>query len=230
MSDKPISAKRKAVQQGVFKAELNEFLSRILAEDGYAGVDVRYSKVRTEIVVKATNGKNVIGHNGQRIRELCSLIQKRFGFEKDGVEMYVGKVHDKGLCAMSMVESLRHKLLNAVAVRRAAYGVVRTIMDSGAKGCEVIISGKVRAQRAKAMKFQDGYLLTTGNPSQLYVESAVRSVSMKQGVLGLKVRIMKPHDVDGLRGPSVRVPDDVQVHDAKSYAVFDSVGEVGVEA
>jgi hypothetical protein len=27
-------------------------------------------------------------------------------------------------------------------------------MESGAKGCEVIVSGKLRAQRAKAMKFK----------------------------------------------------------------------------
>merc|ERR1712196_411853 len=98
-----LSAKRKAVQQGVFKAELNEFLSSVLAEDGYAGVDVRYSKVRTEIVVKAINGKMVVGATGQRIRELTSMIQKRFGFAKGSVDMYVGRVPNKGLCAMSMV-------------------------------------------------------------------------------------------------------------------------------
>jgi ribosomal protein S3 len=36
----------------------------------------------------------------------------------------------------------------------ACYGVLRFIMESGAKGCEVIVSGKLRAQRAKAMKFK----------------------------------------------------------------------------
>jgi len=34
-----ISKKRKFVQDGVFKAELNEFLTRELAEDGYSGVE-----------------------------------------------------------------------------------------------------------------------------------------------------------------------------------------------
>ncbi len=31
---------------------------------------------------------------------------------------------------------------------------LRFIMENGAKGVEVIISGKLRAQRAKAMKFR----------------------------------------------------------------------------
>ena len=39
-----ISKKRKFVQDGVFKAELNEFLTRELAEDGYSGVEVSNMK------------------------------------------------------------------------------------------------------------------------------------------------------------------------------------------
>ena len=38
-----ISKKRKFVQDGVFKAELDEFLTRELAEDGYSGVEVHNS-------------------------------------------------------------------------------------------------------------------------------------------------------------------------------------------
>ena len=37
-----VSKKRKFVADGVFKAELNEFLTRELAEDGYSGVEVPY--------------------------------------------------------------------------------------------------------------------------------------------------------------------------------------------
>ena len=37
-------------------------------------------------------------------------------------------------------------------------------MENGAKGVEVIISGKLRAQRAKAMKFRRGCSLVPGRP------------------------------------------------------------------
>lgn len=70
---------------------------------------------------------------------------------------------------------------------RACYGVLRFIMESGAKGCEVIVSGKLRAQRAKAMKFKDGYMLSAGNPVREYIDSAIRHVMLRQGVLGIKV-------------------------------------------
>lgn len=65
--------------------------------------------------------------------------------------------------------------------------MLRFIMESGAKGCEVIVSGKLRAQRAKAMKFKDGYMLSAGNPVREYIDSAIRHVMLRQGVLGIKV-------------------------------------------
>lgn len=74
-----------------------------------------------------------------------------------------------------------------VGVCRACYGVLRFIMESGAKGCEVIVSGKLRAQRAKAMKFKDGFMVSSGEPARQYIDSAVRHVMLRQGVLGIKV-------------------------------------------
>lgn len=61
-------------------------------------------------------------------------------------------------------------------------------MESGAKGCEVIVSGKLRAQRAKSMKFKDGYMVSSGDPTRVYLDCAVRHVLLRQGVLGIKVR------------------------------------------
>merc|ERR1712071_750239 len=70
------------VAGGVFKAELNSFLTRELAEDGYSGVEVRFAPTRTEIIILATRTQNVLGEKGRRIRELTSVVQKRFGFAR----------------------------------------------------------------------------------------------------------------------------------------------------
>uniref|UniRef100_A0A4W3JXQ8 Ribosomal protein S3 n=1 Tax=Callorhinchus milii TaxID=7868 RepID=A0A4W3JXQ8_CALMI len=81
-----ISKKRKFVADGIFKAELNEFLTRELAEDGYSGVEVRVTPTRTEIIILATRTQNVLGEKGRRIRELTAVVQKRFGFPEGSVE------------------------------------------------------------------------------------------------------------------------------------------------
>jgi small subunit ribosomal protein S3e len=70
-------------------------------------------------------------------------------------------------------------------------------MESGAKGCEIIISGKLRGQRAKAMKFVDGLMIHSGDPMNHYVQRAVKHVELRQGVLGIKVKIMLNWDPSG---------------------------------
>lgn len=62
-------------------------------------------------------------------------------------------------------------------------------MESGAKGCEVVVSGKLRAARAKSMKFTDGFMIHSGQPARDFVDYAVRHVLLRQGVLGIKVKM-----------------------------------------
>merc|ERR1712217_552161 len=214
----PMSKKKKFVTDGLFKAELNEFLTRELAEDGYSGVEVRVTPTRTEIIILATRTQNVLGEKGRRIRELTSVVQKRFGFPEGTVELYAEKVATRGLCAIAQCESLRYKLIGGLAVRRACYGVLRFIMESGAKGCEVVVSGKLRGQRAKSMKFTDGLMIHSGDPMNDYVDMAVRHVLLRQGVLGIKVKIMLPWDPTGKIGPRRPLPDHVSIVEPKDEA------------
>jgi small subunit ribosomal protein S3e len=208
-----ISKKRKFVKEGVLYAELNEFLTRELAEDGYAGVKVRTTAVCTEIIISATLVQNVVGERGRRLKELTHLIQQRFQFPKDGVRLYAERVAMRALCAITQAESVRYKLAEGLPVRRACYGVLKYIMNQGAMGCEVIVTGKLRAQRAKAMKFKDGYMIKSGYAKEIYIDEAVRHLRMKQGVLGIKVRIQLPHDPTGQEGVATPLPDTIKINE-----------------
>lgn len=202
---------------------MNEFLQRELAEEGYAGVEVRVTPARTEIIIRATRTQKVLGEKGRRIRELTSLVQKRFNFPEGTVELYAEKVNNRGLCAMAQAESLRYKLLGGLAVRRACYSILRFVMESGAKGCEVVVSGKLRAARAKSMKFADGFMIHSGQPTKDYIDTAVRHVLMRQGVLGVKVKIMKDWDPEGKVGPNKPLPDTVTILDPKEESYHNVV-------
>lgn len=70
-------------------------------------------------------------------------------------------------------------------------------MESGARGCEIIVSGKLRGQRAKAMKFIDGLMIHSGEPTNQYVQKAIKHVELRQGVLGIKIKIMLKYDPTG---------------------------------
>merc|ERR1712036_133063 len=101
-ASRPISKKHLFVRDGLFKAELDEFFKRELAE-----------KTR-------------------RIRELTAIVNKRWGHEQGQIDLYVERVANRGLSAVAQAESLRYKLLGGLAVRRAAYGVLRFVMEQGA--------------------------------------------------------------------------------------------------
>lgn len=128
-----ISKKKKFVADGVLYAELNELLTRELAEEGYSGVEVRVTPSKTEVVIRATRTQSVLGEKGRRIRELTAVVQKRFAYPENSVELFVEKVANRGLCAIAQAESLRYKLVGGLAVRRACYGVLRFVMENGAK-------------------------------------------------------------------------------------------------
>jgi small subunit ribosomal protein S3e len=220
MTSKVISKKRKFVADGVFFAELNEMLTRELAEDGYSGVEVRVTPMRTEVIIRATRTQNVLGEKGRRIRELTAVVQKRWNFAENSVELYAEKVANRGLCAVAQCESLRYKLIGGLAVRRACYGVVRFVMESGAKGVECLVCGKIRGARAKAMKFTDGYMIKSGEPKRQYVATAVRHVALRQGMIGVRVTIMLPHDPTGKTGPKIPLPDQVLITEPKEEALI----------
>merc|ERR1712203_4483 len=82
-------------------------------------------------------------------------------------------------------------------------------------GCGVVVSGKLRGQRAKSMKFVDGLMIHSGDPVNYYVDTAVRHVLLRQGVLGIKIKIMLPWDPKGKMGPKKPLPDHVSIVEPK---------------
>ena len=76
------------------------------------------------------------------------------------------------------------------------------IMEAGALGAEIVISGKLRTDRSRYEKFRLGYLPKSGDAARKYMRKAVLSVQLKPGILGVKVQIMPP---------DARFPDQVQI-------------------
>ena len=113
-----------------------------------------------------------MGEKGRRVKELTAVLQKRFDLNEKEVDIFCEKMVNRGLSAVAQAESLRYKLLGGVAVRKACYGVLIFILESGAKGAEVIVSGKLRGQRSKSMKFSDGLMIHSGNPVIEYIDVA----------------------------------------------------------
>jgi len=93
----------------------------------------------------------------------------------------------------------------------AGQATLNNIMQGGAMGCEIIISGKLKGERAKAIKFCDGYIFHSGQGIKDYVDKAIRHCKLRVGVFGIQVKILLPYDPTGKRGPKKMMPDIVMV-------------------
>ncbi|AAK39747.1 40S ribosomal protein S3 (nucleomorph) [Guillardia theta] len=202
-----LSLKKKFVADGVVYSEINEFLERELKENGFSGIKIKKKIEKVEIIIKSSKAHTIIGFKGKRIRELNVLLKKRFNFGENKLVLYVEKINNRNLCPINQAESLRYKILRGFVLRKACYSILRSTIEAGAKGCIISVSGKLRAQRAKTMKFMDGYIIHSGKPSEEYTKSAIRHCLLPQGVIGIKISIMLPWDPCGLIGPKKPLPD-----------------------
>lgn len=91
----------------------------------------------------------------------------------------------------------------------------RFFKESGAKGCEVVVSGKLQGQRAKSIKFVDGLRIHRGDAVNFYFDTAVCHVLLRQGVLGMKVKIMLLCNPRGKIGPKKSLPDLMSIVELK---------------
>jgi len=216
-----ISKKRKLIKDGLFYAEVNEFLRRYLSVDGYAGVELKQKPDCVQVVIKCTKTPEIV----KKIPEIQKLLQLRYKFPPEGIKIFAEKVQPRGLSARAQAQSICYKLTQGVAVRRACYSVLKYIMDNGnAKGVQIIISGKLRGARAKAMKFKEGFMISSGNATREYIVEAVEHVLLRSGTIGVRVTIMLPRDVEGTRGgilPKNDLPDVVTVRDPKTLEYED---------
>jgi len=191
---------------------LNNWLFEELAEDGYGGVEVIWKQTKQlDVIIRAKRTKNVLGEKGRRIRELTMAIIDRFHFDDRSVSVYAEAIQSPPLSALCQALSLKYKILCGLEVKRAGEGVLRFIENGGADGCEIIISGKLKGQRAKAMKFKFGNMIHSGNDKTFYIDKSVQQCCLRSGVIGIQIRILLRFQQTGIGGPKIHRSDVVKV-------------------
>ena len=65
-------------------------------------------------------------------------------------------------------------------------------MDAGARGCIVILSGKITGARHRVEKFQKGHIKYCGETALQFMDVGFSTAVKKLGTVGCTVRIMRP--------------------------------------
>jgi small subunit ribosomal protein S3 len=185
-----VSVVKHFVTESIKKTEIDEFLQTKLERAGYGGVTISKTPLGTHIVVYAMRPGLVIGRGGETIRELAGVLEEKFKVANPQIS--VSEIEIPELNAYVVASRVASALQRGVHFRRAGFWSLNQVMEAGALGAEIVISGKLRTERARYEKFKAGYLVKCGEPAIKYMQKAEVHVQLKPGMFGVRVKIMPP--------------------------------------
>ena len=187
------------VKENLKRLLIKEYMMQEVKNAGFGGLEIQRTPLGTRIVLEVERPGLVIGRKGAKIKDLTSLLQEKFNVENPIIE--VKESENSYLNAQIMAEKLANALERGWHFRRAGHSTLRRIMENGAKGAQIIISGKLTGDRSRTEKFTQGTIKYCGKTSEL-VRVGYATAKTKPGIIGVTVKIMPP---------DVKLPDEIEI-------------------
>ena len=208
------------IEDGLQRSQIDEFFAEELGRAGYGGMDVAKTPMGTQIVLKAEKPGMVIGKGGKNIRKVTTELEDRF--DLDDPQIDVQEVDEPDLNARIVADRLGNALERGWYFRKAGHTTIDRIMEAGALGAEIVLSGKVTGARSRVEKFNRGYIKHNGEPAQEIVDEGQGVAVMKLGTIGVTVKIIPP---------GAELPDDFEIHEDVDVEPVEQIAESeGVES
>ncbi|KXB02086.1 hypothetical protein AKJ45_03725 [candidate division MSBL1 archaeon SCGC-AAA261F19] len=188
------------IKKAKINAQLEEFLENELEKAGYGGVDIQRTPMGSRVTLYVERPGVAIGRKGRTVQDLTDKLEREFDIENPQIE--VSEIEIPEFNAPIMAKRIAFLLTRGLYFRRVGYGTLRRIMEAGARGAEIVISGKLTGDYAREERFYDGYLKKVGEPASRLVSTGYAVANLRAGSVGVKVRIMPP---------DVELPDEVKI-------------------
>lgn len=182
---------RKFIREATKRSLIRKFLIKEIEGAGFGGMTIQRTPIGTRINILVERPGMVIGKGGSKIKQLTADIKDKFELDNPQIEIQEAGA-TASVNAQIMAEKLAEALERGWHFRRAGHSTVRRIMRAGAKGVQVIIAGKLTGARHRTEKFTEGHVKYCGETAKEVMDNGYAVAKLKQGVLGVKVRIMKP--------------------------------------
>jgi len=217
------------ITESIKRTEIDEYLQKKLERAGYGGVNISKTPLGTHIVIYAMRPGLVIGRGGETIRELASILEEKFSMPNPQIS--VSEIEIPELNAYVVATKVASALERGVHFRRAGFWALNQVVDAGALGAEIVISGKLRTERARYEKFKAGYLPKCGEPPTKYMRKAEVHVQLKPGMFGVRVRLMPPDAVfpDKIKIATELPPEEAKPEEPKTEGIKETKETVTIE-
>lgn len=184
-----IMKERLFIQKSKEHVKLEEFVRRQFAQAKCGSIEVQYTPVVTRIILHTTTPGLIIGSGGERIKETVEMLKREFKIENPQID--VQRIDNPDLDPNIVAQTIASSIESGVNFKKLGNYYLQRIMDAGAIGCEIVLSGKISGQRGRRERFIAGYLKKCGEPAKRDVEKGFAVANPKLGNIGVTVKIMR---------------------------------------
>ncbi|HII15289.1 MAG TPA: 30S ribosomal protein S3 [Nanoarchaeota archaeon] len=187
---------RKFVAEKMKELEVEEYIAREIGKDKYSFLLIKKTPLGEKITIYTSKPGFIVGKRGETIKKMTEVLKHSFHMDNPQVE--VAEFDNPDQEAKSVADYIAGSLerFGSNRFKSVGYKALQRIMDAGALGAEIKISGRgVPSSRAKSWRFYAGLLKKAGDISDSKVRKAITSANLKSGTIGIKVSIM-PSDVE----------------------------------
>ncbi len=197
-----MAIERKFVAQNVKEFEIHEFIMNSIKGVGYSHLKLTKTPLGDKIIIYASRPGLVVGRGGANITKLTKDLKEKFNLENPQIE--ITEVENVNLDANIVAERIVNTLERFGTSRFKGIGhkTMEDVINAGALGVEILISGRLPSSRAKTWRFYKGYLKKCGDLAVTGVLKSIKAALIKAGSIGVQVSILPPY---------VKLPDNIQI-------------------
>ena len=178
-----------------FKKEefaIREYIRNSLGKGKVSRVKIEYTPVGEKIIIATSRPGLIIGRGGEKIDELTRFLKTRFSLENPHIE--IDEIRNPEFDAQIMADEIALDIerFGPLKFKVIAYKKLQKIIQAGALGAEIRLSGKLPGARAKTWRFAQGYLKKVGDSAKV-VDRAQAVAQTKPGTVGVKVSVLSPN-------------------------------------
>lgn len=173
---------------------LRRFLMEKLKLAGVTKIEVERSINKITVIIYVARPGVVIGRGGTGLEKLKKEITEKLGQTKKDkrikIDLQIREVKNSDLSAQIALIKLEDMLIRRYPHRRAVMSVLERIMEAGARGARIVLSGRIEgAEISRTVKFNRGSM-----PSQTLraeIDYAEKPALTKSGYVGIKIWVYK---------------------------------------
>jgi small subunit ribosomal protein S3 len=184
-----MSAVKNVIKDNYNMMLLKDYLREAIKDAGFSHAEISKTPVGTRVALHVTRPGIVIGRKGSGIRTLTEKLATDFGLKNPQIS--VVEIEKPELAPSVMCNRMASHLERGTAFRRATMWTLKQIMEGGAMGVQITISGKLRGDRSAFEKHTQGILPRAGHHAEIIVDEDIAHVKTAMGLIGIRIRIAR---------------------------------------